>query len=106
MSFITLDSGIEENGKIGGLTLDGNFIFGAIVIIVNVKVLISSFQYTFWSVMLVALSIVSFLSFYTAFSSIPAMSTYGEFEHTYSRLQVYLTMLLTTCSFILIDNGL
>jgi amino acid permease len=90
----------------GGLTLDGNFIFGAIVIIVNVKVLISSFLFTFWSVMLVVLSIVSFFSFFFTFSQIQVMSTYGEFEHTYSRIQVYLTLLFFTCSFILIDNGM
>lgn len=43
ISFYTLDTSMENHGQIGGLTLDGNFIFAALVIIVNVKVLISSF---------------------------------------------------------------
>jgi hypothetical protein len=43
ISFFTLDTSMENDGKMGGITLDGNFVFAAIVIIVNVKVLISSF---------------------------------------------------------------
>lgn len=52
----------------GGLTLDGNFIFGALVIIVNIKVLISSYQYTFWSIFWVVLSIASFFVVFAVFS--------------------------------------
>lgn len=43
VSFVTMDTATEFHGQMGGLTLDGNFIFGALVIIVNIKVLISSY---------------------------------------------------------------
>jgi hypothetical protein len=80
--------------------------FCAIVIIVNVKVLINSFQYTFWSVLLVAISIVSFFAVFALFSSFEFMTTYGELSHTYNRTQIYITLLFFTSGYILIDSGL
>lgn len=34
------------------------------------------------------------------------MSTTGELQHTYNRLQSYYILLFLTCSYILIDNGM
>ena len=77
LALITLDTAEEQFGQIGGLSIEGNFIFAALVLIVNVKVLISSYQYTFWFVMTVVLSVGSFFAIFYLFSIIPIMSTYG-----------------------------
>lgn len=79
--------------------------FGALVMIVNIKVLISSKQITFWSCFMVFVSIASFFIIFYFFSIIQAMSTTGEFQHTYNRLQSYCVLILLTFSYILIDNG-
>jgi len=90
----------------GGLSLDGNFVFCALVMIVNIKVLISSKQITFWALFYTFISIASFFIIFYLFSIIQVMSTTGEFQHTYNRLQSYCVLFLMTISFILIDNGL
>ena len=84
ITFITLDKAEEKFGQIGGLTVDGNFMFCAIVIIVNVKVLISSYVNTFWSLFLIFGSILSFFGIFALMSNIMVLSTYGEMRHTYN----------------------
>ena len=73
--------------------------------IVNIKVLISSKQQTFWSVLWVVLSIVSFFLVFYGMSLLNFMTVTGEFVHTYSRLQSYCVLILLTFSYVLIDNG-
>jgi magnesium-transporting ATPase (P-type) len=84
LAFITLDGAEQLNGQIGGITLDGNFVFAAIVIIVNIKVLINSYQYTFWSIFLVFGSIASFFLFFWGLTTIQSYTLTGEFNHTYA----------------------
>ena len=60
LSFFTLDGSSDGTGSLGCLSTDGNFVFAALVIIVNIKVLISSYQYTWWAVFWVVISIASF----------------------------------------------
>lgn len=48
ISFETLSGWTDGLSQMGELPVQGNFIFGALVILVNVKVLISSFEMTFW----------------------------------------------------------
>ena len=58
---------------LGCLTNDGNFIFGTIVCVVNLKVLVSSYQYTLISVAAALAGIVlffvlfSWMSFWTGY---------------------------------------
>jgi hypothetical protein len=106
ISFVTMDTATEDHGQLGGLTLDGNFIFGALVIIVNIKVLISSYQYTFWSVFWVVLSIGTFFGVFTMFSYLEVTSVYGELYHIYTRYQTWLVLIFATSAYILIDNGM
>ena len=70
LAFITLDGAEEFDGQLGCLTLDGNFVFAAIVVIVNIKVLINSYQYTSWSIFFVFGSIASFFIFFWGLTTI------------------------------------
>jgi len=84
-------------------------VFGTIVIIVNVKVLISSYQYTFWICLWVFISILSFFVIFAILTNAIKYSNSdlnGEFVHTYGEMQTYLVLLFFTFSYILIDNGL
>lgn len=89
----------------GGSSLDGNFMFCCLVMIVNIKVLISSKQITWWSFFFTFISTLSFFVIFYAFSIFEFMTTTGEFQHTYNRLQSYFILLFLTSSFILIDSG-
>lgn len=104
--FVTLDSAQEQFGQIGGLTIDGNFMFAALVIIVNVKILISSYEHSFWSLFFIFGSIASFFLVFAIMNNMIVTSTYGEMWHTYNLLQVYNLLLFFTFSYVLIDNGM
>lgn len=64
LTFYTIDGSANSTGELGSLTMDGNFVFCALVIIVNVKILINSYQYTWPAVTLIFLSIASFFIVY------------------------------------------
>lgn len=108
LSFVALNSATNSMGQLGCLTMEGQFVFASIVIIVNVKVLISSYQYTFWAVFFVAASIVSFFIVFSILTNLKMSPTdlNGEFAHTYGELTTYFVLIFFTFSYILIDNGL
>jgi hypothetical protein len=56
----TFDTAEIENGWGTGMILEGNYIFYAIVVLVNVKILISSFEYTFWMLFWISISIIGY----------------------------------------------
>lgn len=66
-----MDTGSEQYGQMGGLTLDGNFLFCALVVVGCIKVQISSYQYTWVSLTLNLVSIASFFLVFGLFSIIP-----------------------------------
>lgn len=80
--------------------------FCALVIIVNVKILISSFEHSFWSLFFIFGSILSFFLIFDIMDHMMATSTYGEFWHEYNQIQVYNLLLFFTFSYVLIDNGM
>jgi hypothetical protein len=74
----TFDSAVITGGQQTGLVLEGNYIFYAIVVVVNIKVLISSFQYTFWMLFWIFGSIVLYYIFLILFSfGIMSSNLYG-----------------------------
>lgn len=80
--------------------------FAAIVIIVNIKVLICSYQYTFWAILWVVLSIASYFIVFFLLSLIQNYTETGEFYHIYGETQTYLCLIFFSLSYILIDYGL
>lgn len=80
--------------------------FGCVVLVVNIKVLISSYLFTVWVILFVALSISLF---YLAFYGLSTMENYtltGEFEHLYGFPETYFSLLFFTFAYVLIDSGL
>lgn len=84
MTVITLDTAAEQFGQLGGLSTDGNFMFGALVLIVNVKVINSAYEYTFWFILTVVVSVGSFYVIFGFFSVWQFMTTTGQLQHTYN----------------------
>lgn len=96
-----------EDGQDAGLILEGNYMFYMVVMIVNVKVLISSFEYTFWMLFWIGLSLLGYYIFYMLFSfAIPASDMYGLMQQTFFMSQNYLVLFFFTFCYIIIDEGL
>lgn len=66
--------------------MDGNFIFAALVIIVNVKILINSYEHTFWSWFLIFGSILSYFLVFALMSQLMILDTYGAQGHMFTQL--------------------
>lgn len=73
ITFITLDTACEQFGQIGGLTVDGNVMFGCLVWIANMKILGNNYQYTYWSVTLNLVSVLLYYVVLEAFSILELM---------------------------------
>jgi hypothetical protein len=105
VSLSTLSTGSSHNGENGSLYVDGQFIFGTVVIIVNIKILINSFEYTPHFIFLVVLSIMLFFIGFWFLSSIQDYYLFGVFSHVYDQIESYLLMFFLCASFILVDYG-
>jgi len=79
LSFYTLDYSSNTQGSFGSLSTDGQFVFGCVVVVVNIKVLISSYQYTFWAVLFVILSVMAFYVAFAVLSMLKNYSLTGDF---------------------------
>lgn len=79
LAFRTLQHATTENGIDGTLDVEGMFVFGAVVIIVNIKVLISSSVWDFMAVFFILGSIVSFFVCFWGLSSIKSYYLYGVY---------------------------
>jgi magnesium-transporting ATPase (P-type) len=77
--FYTIGVGEGPDGKNGTLMVAGNYIQGAVVIIVNVKLLINSYEYTFWYMMMFVISMGSWPLTYWGLSCIINYPLFGVF---------------------------
>ena len=70
MTYLTLDN-ISPNhyGKFGGIEMAGEFVFGTLVIVVNMKIFISSFLINFWLLFFVVGSTLVYVLFYWVISA-------------------------------------
>lgn len=106
ISYDTLQGYTDGLWQMGEFEVQGNFIFCVLVILVNIKLLISSFEQTFgiwfWCIGSLAL-------FFPAYALQCAYGPYpsnGAFTHTFQDGQVYMLILFFCAAFILIDVGI
>ena len=78
LTFYTLDTSISTKGLLGCLSTDGQFIFGTIVVVVNLKVLVSSYDYTMVSVAAALSGIFFFFLVFVGMSFLSVGSLTGD----------------------------
>lgn len=106
LAFYTLDTSTSANGMLGNLANDGNFIFGTIVCVVNLKVLVSSYQYSLYSVAAALFGIVSFFVLFATFSTWTAYGMTGDVQHLFNSPETYLVLFFFSTGYLLVDYGL
>ena len=91
----------------GGLYVPGNFVFGTLVIVVNVKIAISSYLISFWMLFFVIGSVLIYATFYAVISMfLPISADYGTILMLLEAPQTYFTLMLFTFMFVLVDTGM
>ena len=84
----------------------GEFVFGALVIVANMKILISSYNIGFWLLFFVFGSTLFYIFVYWFMSKqLVASNEFGTFYQVFSNSQSYLIVILFSCMFVLIDTG-
>ncbi len=80
---ITFENSEILDGQESGLVLEGMYIFYIIIVVANIKVLISSFEYTFWMLFWIFGSIILYYIAYALYSLwIMSSPVYGLMDHT------------------------
>lgn len=80
--------------------------FSAVVVLVNLKVLISSNKIEFWNLFWIFGSIASFYIFFGVLASFHASELYGVFEELWDMPETYLLLFFAGTSYLLIDSGI
>jgi uncharacterized membrane protein YcjF (UPF0283 family) len=76
------------------------------VIIVNVKILINSYEHTFWSWFLIFGSILSYFLVFAIMSNVMVFDTFGAMGHMFNQLQDWNMLILLSFCFVLIESGM
>ena len=96
----------DEEGRFGGIWVSGEMVFGTIVIVSNMKILISSYQISFVMIFFIAASVLLYILFYTTISGgVVSSNEYGTFYMLMSAPQTYFSLILFTFMFVLVDTG-
>ena len=91
----------------GGIFVSGGMVFGTIVIVSNMKILISSYKIEIVMIVLVALSTLTYIIFFIVISNgIVSSPQYGTFYMLMAAPQTYFALILFTFMFVLVDTGL
>ena len=97
----------DEGGRFGGVWVPGELVFGTLVIVSNIKILISSFQITWWMLFFVIGSTAFYISNFTIISTVLVNSDqFGTFTMLAVQPASWFTLVLFTFMFVLVDTGL
>ena len=89
------------------MQMGGSFVFTCIVIVANVKLIISSFEMTVWLWVLVLTSIFVYIGcfwFITWYSA--SSDDFGIFIELFVNVETYVSLIFFMSSYVLIDNGM
>jgi len=100
---LTLDSAANYNGETGSLWVDGGFIFSGVVIIVNLKVLFMSREWTFFAILWSTGSIASYMLCFYGESAIVPYKMFGVFDHIFMFAETYATLFFAVIALLTID---
>jgi len=106
LAFYELDSAPSQDGKVGGLLVDGGYVFTVVVVLVNFKVLVSSYLFEGWSLFLIFGSIIVYYLSFWGVSSVKISGAYGEFQFMSIVSTQYLGLFFFTSAYLLIDIGM
>ena len=105
--FTTLTSiSQNENGRQGSMFAAGNFTLPCVVIVSNIKLLISSYQLSWVLILFVFVSIAAFMAcfwFVTWYSA--AADDFGVFYELLQNIETYVVLFFFMSGYILVDTG-
>lgn len=90
----------------GEFTVVGNVIFLALIIFVNIKIIISAFEYTFWLFFFTMGCTAFFIPLYYTICITGNYPYSGNFIFMFKDAQVWMLLIFFTISFVAVDQGM
>jgi len=106
IGFYTMGHSQDSNGMYGSLYLNGAFVFFAVVIIVNVKVMTSTYLQSFFTFFFSIGSVLFFLLTFWIIAMIPGDDLQGCFDRIWLFSPFYFGAFFVACAIIFVDIGL
>lgn len=104
--FASMNQSPDVRAKYGCFDLQGTFVFLTVVVVVNVKILMSTHLYTFWSFFFSLGSIGVCVLVWYLLNLWVADQLYGTFEHLFLFTSFYFGLFFISCGIIMVDIGL
>ena len=97
----------NQAGHQGSMQMGGSFIFTCIVVVANVKLLISTYEMTGWLWLLVLTSIIVYIASFWYITWWSAVSDdFGIFIELFVNAETYMSLVFFMSSYVLIDSGM
>ena len=84
VSFVTFNESPNMEGQLGDLWLEGTFAYGAIVIVANMTILYGSYSHSFFSIVMILLSVGAYFSIFWLFSFLQISTLADQFPEMIS----------------------
>lgn len=104
--FTSLNRNSDTKGMFGSFDLEGTFAFLMVVLVVNVKILMSTHLYTFWSFFFsIGSTLLAFLAWFLLNLYLPDQ-VFGTFVHLWQFSSFYFGLFFIASGIIMVDIGL
>ena len=81
------------------------FVFGCLVLVVNLKLFVESTEHTWQSVTIISLSILTYFGVFVLLSSIPVLEEFNTFTMLFTDPIAYLAMFFFLFSYFIVYAG-
>jgi magnesium-transporting ATPase (P-type) len=106
ITFDTLETDYGQDAGTGGIWLDGTAVFTTMVFLANLKVILRSYEWTFWMFFFGIGSTLFYIGFFWMLSEFDTNNLFGIFQKTWSSLNVWLLLLFFLCAFSIVEWGI
>ena len=96
----------DSYGNYSSIYVDGQFVYMAVVVMVNLKILTSTNTHSIYSFFFSIGSIVVYIVFYWALNEYPGLDIYLTFSNVFKHNAFYFALLFCSLAIILVDIGL
>ena len=101
-----MEKSADTDGRFSALEVDGQFVYMAVVTIVNVKILTSTNNHTFMSLFFSIGSILTYMLVFWIMNLFLANELYGLFNNVFYHKSFYFALLFVGLAIITVDVGL
>ena len=96
----------DLHGISSTLFVDGQLVYLGVVVLVNIKILTSTSNYTFYSIFFTTCSVLFFVVFFFIVSQFSSANVYLFFGHVFSEPLNYFSLFFIGTALVILDSGL